>query len=291
MGISKGQDSDTRFQGDGASSEAVKPEVPQVVVVAVAVEVQAEHREDGARRVLLITRKTPPCRGQLALPGTWVPGGVGPEEALRRAVKDETNLDVIVERRSCRIVCGRLRGPMEPMAYRTYAGKAVAPRSRAATARSRRERRDRPARGARRCACAASTEPTGGRSAASPATATRARSAAPTRSAGPDVAEVQHQEAQDLRDSEARGVVGHQEERPLRREVLDALERRSVAPVDHRLEPSPHVPDDRGRGATGLHDHDPASPASDTHRPKGTPSARRAVARSSSLRARRSPSA
>lgn len=54
---------------------------------------------DGAGRVLLITRKTPPCRGQLALPGTWVPGGAEPEEALQRAVKDETNLDVIVERR------------------------------------------------------------------------------------------------------------------------------------------------------------------------------------------------
>lgn len=70
-----------------------------------------------------------------------MPGGVGPEQALRRAVKDETNLDVIVERRSCRIVSGRLRGPMEPMAYRTYAGKAVAPRSRATTARSHRLRR------------------------------------------------------------------------------------------------------------------------------------------------------
>ena len=53
----------------------------------------------GRVSVLLITRKTPPCRGQLALPGTWVPGGAEPEEALRRAVKDETNLDVIVERR------------------------------------------------------------------------------------------------------------------------------------------------------------------------------------------------
>jgi 8-oxo-dGTP diphosphatase len=53
---------------------------------------------DGAGRVVVITRKNPPCRGQRAFPGTLVLGREPPETALVREVKDETNLDIEIER-------------------------------------------------------------------------------------------------------------------------------------------------------------------------------------------------
>lgn len=53
---------------------------------------------DEAGRVLVITRKNPPCRGQRAFPGTLVLGRQTPEAALVREVKDETNLDIEIER-------------------------------------------------------------------------------------------------------------------------------------------------------------------------------------------------
>ncbi len=53
---------------------------------------------DEQGRVLVITRKMPPFRGQRAFPGTVVPPGANAEAALRREVKDETDLDVVVER-------------------------------------------------------------------------------------------------------------------------------------------------------------------------------------------------
>lgn len=54
---------------------------------------------DAAGRVLVITRKNPPFRGQRGFPGTFVPRGAEPSEALRREVKDETNLDILVDRK------------------------------------------------------------------------------------------------------------------------------------------------------------------------------------------------
>lgn len=53
---------------------------------------------DEAGRLLVITRKNPPCRGQRAFPGTLVMGKEPPAAALIREVKDETNLDIVVER-------------------------------------------------------------------------------------------------------------------------------------------------------------------------------------------------
>lgn len=53
---------------------------------------------DDAGRVLVVTRKNPPCRGQRAFPGTLVHGREAPEAALVREVKDETNLDIVIER-------------------------------------------------------------------------------------------------------------------------------------------------------------------------------------------------
>lgn len=49
--------------------------------------------------VLVITRKNPPYRGQRAFPGTLVATAETAAAALRREVKDETDLDVIVEQR------------------------------------------------------------------------------------------------------------------------------------------------------------------------------------------------
>lgn len=53
---------------------------------------------DSRSRVLVITRRTPPCRGQRALPGTLVAAGESATAALVREVKDETDLDIVVER-------------------------------------------------------------------------------------------------------------------------------------------------------------------------------------------------
>ncbi|MBK7829409.1 NUDIX hydrolase [Nannocystis sp.] len=53
---------------------------------------------DGQGRVLVITRKNPPFRGQRAFPGTFVASGASAAAALLREVKDETDLDVVVER-------------------------------------------------------------------------------------------------------------------------------------------------------------------------------------------------
>jgi 8-oxo-dGTP diphosphatase len=53
---------------------------------------------DGKGGVLVITRKRPPCRGQQAFPGTWVLTNEAATKALAREVKDETNLDIIIER-------------------------------------------------------------------------------------------------------------------------------------------------------------------------------------------------
>lgn len=49
---------------------------------------------DDQGRVLVITRTSPPFRGQRAFPGTLVQDGGAVEAALVREVKDETNLDV-----------------------------------------------------------------------------------------------------------------------------------------------------------------------------------------------------
>jgi ADP-ribose pyrophosphatase YjhB (NUDIX family) len=53
---------------------------------------------DDKGRVLVITRRDPPFRGQRAFPGTLVQGGGSAESALVREVKDQTNLDIVVER-------------------------------------------------------------------------------------------------------------------------------------------------------------------------------------------------
>ncbi len=53
---------------------------------------------DSQSRVLVITRRNPPCRGQRALPGTFVPAGDSATVALVREVKDETDLDIVIER-------------------------------------------------------------------------------------------------------------------------------------------------------------------------------------------------
>lgn len=67
------------------------PQRPQQAADAIVVDEQG--------RVLVITRKNPPFRGQRAFPGTVVPQGANVEAALRREVKDETDLDVVVGRR------------------------------------------------------------------------------------------------------------------------------------------------------------------------------------------------
>jgi 8-oxo-dGTP diphosphatase len=53
---------------------------------------------DEQGRVLVITRKNPPFRGQRAFPGALVLPGEAAAASLRREVADETNLDVVVER-------------------------------------------------------------------------------------------------------------------------------------------------------------------------------------------------
>ncbi len=54
---------------------------------------------DADGRVLVITRRSPPCRGRRGFPGTLVAHGESPTVALVRAVKDETNLDIVVTRK------------------------------------------------------------------------------------------------------------------------------------------------------------------------------------------------
>jgi 8-oxo-dGTP diphosphatase len=51
---------------------------------------------DGRGNVVLITRKFPPFKDQLALPGGFIEGGESEKEALIREVKEETGLDVKV---------------------------------------------------------------------------------------------------------------------------------------------------------------------------------------------------
>ena len=70
--------------------EAVRESRPQVSADALVF--------DEAGRLLVITRKNPPCRGQRAFPVTLVMGREPPAAALVREVKDETNLDIEVER-------------------------------------------------------------------------------------------------------------------------------------------------------------------------------------------------
>lgn len=53
---------------------------------------------DSQSRILVITRRNPPCRGQRAFPGTLVQAGESPTVALLREVKDETDLDIVIER-------------------------------------------------------------------------------------------------------------------------------------------------------------------------------------------------
>ncbi len=47
---------------------------------------------DENRRVLLITRKNPPCQGYLALPGGFVEVGEEVEDACRRELMEETGI-------------------------------------------------------------------------------------------------------------------------------------------------------------------------------------------------------
>ena len=49
--------------------------------------------------IVLINRKYPPCAGQLALPGGFIEHKESPKEALIREVKEETGLDITVERK------------------------------------------------------------------------------------------------------------------------------------------------------------------------------------------------
>ncbi len=54
---------------------------------------------DAEGKVLVITRKNPPFRGQRAFPGTLVAAAETAAAALKREVKDETDLDIVVEQR------------------------------------------------------------------------------------------------------------------------------------------------------------------------------------------------
>jgi 8-oxo-dGTP diphosphatase len=94
---------------------------------------------DAQSRVLVITRRNPPFRGQRAFPGTLVQSGESPTVALVREVKDETNLDIVVERQvgrydsegrdprghiiSAAYLC-RLRGESQVLRCREDAGEA-----------------------------------------------------------------------------------------------------------------------------------------------------------------------
>ena len=53
---------------------------------------------DAAGRVLLIRRKNPPSAGSWALPGGFVEENEDPRDACVRELKEETGLDVVVER-------------------------------------------------------------------------------------------------------------------------------------------------------------------------------------------------
>lgn len=55
-------------------------------------------RTDNEYEILLIQRKNPPFQGKFALPGGFVEYGESVEEACIREVKEETNLDVKIER-------------------------------------------------------------------------------------------------------------------------------------------------------------------------------------------------
>ncbi|HRI50487.1 MAG TPA: NUDIX hydrolase [Pseudomonadota bacterium] len=94
---------------------------------------------DAQSRVLVITRRNPPFRGQRAFPGTLVQNGEPPTVALVREVKDETNLDIVIERQvgrydatgrdprghiiSAAYLC-RLRGESQTLRCREDAGEA-----------------------------------------------------------------------------------------------------------------------------------------------------------------------
>lgn len=53
---------------------------------------------DGSGNVVLIRRRYPPFRGQLALPGGIMEEGETPRETLIREVKEETNLKILIEK-------------------------------------------------------------------------------------------------------------------------------------------------------------------------------------------------
>jgi len=54
---------------------------------------------DGKDNVLVILRAMPPFKGQYAFPGNFVEDNEPPEKTALRAVKEETNLDVVIERK------------------------------------------------------------------------------------------------------------------------------------------------------------------------------------------------
>lgn len=105
------------LQGGDTLAAAINGGFSAVLLVALALAIAGRvrlHREanrparplraadalvlDADGRVLVITRKSPPCRGQRAFPGTLLLGEEPAAAALAREVKDETNLEISVER-------------------------------------------------------------------------------------------------------------------------------------------------------------------------------------------------
>jgi 8-oxo-dGTP diphosphatase len=67
-----------------------KPETPLLTVDALII-----YKRDN---IVLIRRKNPPFKGQLALPGGFVDIGETVEQACIREAKEETSLDIKIER-------------------------------------------------------------------------------------------------------------------------------------------------------------------------------------------------
>lgn len=96
---------------------------PRVIAAADAVV------HDGAGRVLVITRRSPPYRDQYALPGTFVSGGEPAERALLREVREETNLEIEIER-ELGTFCAEGRDPRGRVVSRAFLCRATGDLSR-----------------------------------------------------------------------------------------------------------------------------------------------------------------